>query len=479
MSRTTLPVFPAQQPITLAPAAIPLHYVHPGLSFSQVLSILRAYRKQSMLIALAIVALTCLLVKVMPKSYAATATLMVDYKVTNYLGGDQLPDLMMSSYMSTQVELIQSPEILNPMISRLKLAEQPNYIVGYKGDGSTLNDWVLRRVSKQLKVEQGHSGSTLIYVTYSGRSPDEAAQVANAIADIYSDQQYQRLIGPSSDQAKRYSEQLAELKNKVNGAQDRLTEFRRANNLVTSDPHIDVDVETLSALEQRLLEAQNAARAADVRAATDQSVSGQVLASSLVQALKTQLATQEAKLAEARATLGVRHPQVLELESQIQATRRSLGTELQVYTRNASNERDAADQVVRQLQKQIDEQRHRILGVRQLQDEAAKYSLELDSAQAAYKRALDSYDQIMVASNGHYTNVRLISRAVPPLTPNKPDPLSLVLLGAVVAILAGVAAPLIYEMLDRRVRCSDDLERDHGVPVLVDFQTRPTPRALT
>lgn len=479
MSRTTLPVFPAQLPVTLAPAAIPLPYVHPGLSFSQVLSILCAYRKQSMLIALAIVGLSCLLVKVVPKSYVAAATLMVDYKVTNYLGGDQLPDLMMSSYMSTQVELIQSPEILNPVIDRLKLSQQPTYIEGYKGDGSTLNDWVRRRVSNQLKVEQGHSGSTLIYVTYSGRNPNEAAQIANAIADTYSEQQYQRLIGPSSDQAKRYAEQLAELKNKVNSAQDRLTEFRRANNLVTSDPHTDVDVETLSALEQRLLEAQNAARAAEVRAAIDQSVSGQVLTSSLVQALKTQLATQEAKLAEARATLGARHPQVLELQSQIQATRRSLGAELQVYTRNASSERSGAEEIVRQLQKQIDDQRHKILSVRQLQDESAKYSLELDSAQAAYKRALDSYDQIMVASNGHYTNVRLISRAVPPLAPNKPDPLSLMLLGCLVAILAGIATPLIYEMLDRRVRCRDDLERDHGLPVLVDFQTRHTPKALT
>ena len=35
--------------------------------------------------------------------------------------------------------------------------------------------------------------------------------------------------------------------------------------------------------------------------------------------------------------------------------------------------------------------------------------------------------------------------------------------------MLGLGIPLGYELLNRRVRCRDDLERHHGIPVLVEF----------
>jgi len=40
----------------------------------------------------------------------------------------------------------------------------------------------------------------------------------------------------------------------------------------------------------------------------------------------------------------------------------------------------------------------------------------------------------------------------------------------------GVAIPFARELVGRRVRCRDDLERDHGVPVLVEFDPMPAIR---
>jgi uncharacterized protein involved in exopolysaccharide biosynthesis len=84
----------------------------------------------------------------------------------------------------------------------------------------------------------------------------------------------------------------------------------------------------------------------------------------------------------------------------------------------------------------------------------------------------------MVASNSHYTNISLISRAVPPLRANKPKTLTLLLAACVAALLAGICGPLAYELLTRRVRCRDDLERDHGIPVLSEFEFHTTNEAL-
>jgi capsular polysaccharide biosynthesis protein len=37
------------------------------------------------------------------------------------------------------------------------------------------------------------------------------------------------------------------------------------------------------------------------------------------------------------------------------------------------------------------------------------------------------------------------------------------------AAMLGLGIPLGYELFNRRVRCRDDLERHHGIPVLVEF----------
>jgi len=43
--------------------------------------------------------------------------------------------------MSTESQLMLSPEVLLPVIDKLNLTQDKNYAAGYTGDGSTLRDW--------------------------------------------------------------------------------------------------------------------------------------------------------------------------------------------------------------------------------------------------------------------------------------------------------------------------------------------------
>jgi uncharacterized protein involved in exopolysaccharide biosynthesis len=115
-------------------------------------------------------------------------------------------------------------------------------------------------------------------------------------------------------------------------------------------------------------------------------------------------------------------------------------------------------------------ERKRLLERRAVQDQSAKLVLELQSAQATYKRALDGYDQIVFASAGNYTDVSLVSRADPPVKAEKPNKLKLLLVAIVMSLGLGVAGPFAYELfLNRRLRCRDDLERHFGIPVLAQL----------
>ena len=76
-----------------------------------------------------------------------------------------------------------------------------------------------------------------------------------------------------------------------------------------------------------------------------------------------------------------------------------------------------------------------------------------------------------VPASDTYSNVHLVTRAQIPLKPEKPNKLKLLVLGIMAGIGLGLVIPLIYELLlNRRIRCRDDIERDLGVDVLVELK---------
>jgi succinoglycan biosynthesis transport protein ExoP len=446
-------------------------YLPPGTSRTQFITMFRAHWRQTVFIALALIVLLAAVLKLMPKTYTATATLMVNYDVNQ--GGKETPIGAIGSYMATQVELMQSDEVLLPAIDRLRLTQDSEFTAGFDGgDDAALRIWVLRNLRASLTVTQGR-GSQLLYLEAAASDSREAALIANTIVDVYLVEEHRLVNDPASRRAQEYSAQLTELQEKVGAAQEKVTHFRQRSGISDITAHNDVELQSLNALEQLLLAAQNARRTAEAKGIGDQAVSTNVLSSQMVQTLKGQLAAQKAQLAQLSATLGAQHPRLLELRSQIAATQGALRQEIRVYSNNNSTEVVADRQLEEKLQGAVESQRSKLLGVRGLQDEGARLLLELDSAQAVYKRALDGYDQIMFDSGGKLTNVTLMSNATPAVAPARPNKLKLMLLGVPLAIVFGLAAPLAYELwFNRRVRCRDDLERDFGMAVLAEFEPR-------
>ncbi|MHB1141245.1 MAG: Wzz/FepE/Etk N-terminal domain-containing protein [Sulfuricaulis sp.] len=335
-----LPVVSRETAVSVVTPVIPLNFVYPGLSLAQILSIIRAYRKLSLLILLAVLSLTALVMALWPRTYTAMVTLMVNYEVNDPLNGKELPVGQVGSYISTQVELMQTPEVLLAVVDRLQLTENKDYARGYRGDSGTLREWVAKKVSKNLAVYQGQLGSQLIYVTYSANKPAEAAQVANTVAEVY-------------------------------------------------------------------------------------------LTSNMMRSLKSQLTGQEARMARLNITLASRHPEVVELQSQIDATRLSLAAQSNNLSAGTSAEKIPA-----------------------VQQEALPVEYKFTTA-------------------GHYFNVSFVSRATPPVKAGKPKVMTGLMLGIIAAGVLGLGIPLAYELFNRRVRCRDDLERHHGIPVLAEFGALP------
>ena len=141
----------------------------------QLLLVLWAYRKYTIIIAVALLALSILVIKFLPKSYQATATLIVNTDIHDPLAGKD-PTGLQGGYIPTEMQLMESAEVLLPVIDQLKLTTIPYYTAGYRpvngaeGNEASLRDWVRQKLQKDLEITQGSQGSLLINISATARA---------------------------------------------------------------------------------------------------------------------------------------------------------------------------------------------------------------------------------------------------------------------------------------------------------------------
>jgi len=113
----------------------------------------------------------------LPKTYRATVSLLVDAKNEQSLS-NVLPLILPQeklSYLQTQMDIITSKRVARKVVQELKLAESPSTRADFDkaGGEGAIEEWLAESLLRKLKVET--SQSSIIQVTFSSavrrRSP--------------------------------------------------------------------------------------------------------------------------------------------------------------------------------------------------------------------------------------------------------------------------------------------------------------------
>lgn len=455
------------------PALIPAGVMSQTLSLGQVISILRAYRRIIVIAAIGAAIFGGIVSKILPKTFIATALVQVQPSTRDAESGGQLPSEALLGYVSTQVDLIGSPAVLMKAIDRLGWAEKTEYTDGVpKSAPGGPRPWLMEeRLAKNLKVTSGSKDSRLISVSYGGRSAEEAANAANAVANAYLETLTQSFAGPDEDRAKTYSAQLEQLRKNVDDAQNKLTAFRERTGVIDIEQKgsLDVEQERLLDLERRVVAAEAEEQLATLRAkqsARNASADVNVLTSSSVQALKAAQANLEQRLAQISGTLGPRHPEYRAVQSELESVRSRLGRETGIYAESLRAQADTSSGDAAGLRKARDAQRERVLKLRAQQDEGAGLLRAVEAAKLIYDESLKGYDQVVLAQARRGPNATIVAPALPPLRKAKPRTSVNVLIGLLGGFLCAALGSLIWESLHRRVRSAADLTQLFGEPPL-------------
>ncbi|MEO5881984.1 MAG: chain length determinant protein EpsF [Caldimonas sp.] len=403
-----------------------------------------------------------------PKQYTAETSLIVEMRIDPALGA-LAPALAAPSYMATQIEVLKSERVASRAVKILGVERSPTAVAQWREATAAkipLERYFANLLERGLLVEPTR-GSNLIHLTFTAADPIFAQAAANAFAQAYMDVSVDLRVAPARQSAIFLEEQSKALRANLEKAQATLSKFQQSKGIVVSDERLDQENARYTALIAQLALAQ----AERVETATRQRNSGgetspDVLQSSAVQSLKSQLALAQTKLTEASGLFGKNHPTMQQLEAQIGELQRQIAAETRRVSGGASVSSRGSSQKVGELQVLVDEQKKQLLSLRADKDQIAVYQRDVEAAQRAYDNVSLRLTPLNMEGQNNQANTRLLSPAVEPIEPSRPKILLGIVASIVGGLVAGLAAALAMEAVDRRVRRPEDLIVTAGVPVI-------------
>jgi len=429
------------------------------MSLYQLFTILRARRGLAGLILLGTIALALVWVVLRSANYTARAPVLMDVRTDPVGATSQYSLLVTPSFMSTQIDIVKSERVAERAVQMLP-ADQPPLS---KWSEETKKKppqpgWLAYQLQQRLEVKPARE-SNIINISWTGRSPAEAARVANAFAQAYLETSLELRTDPARKYADWFEEQVKVSREKLEKAQARLSAFQQQSGILSADERGDFETARLTELSQQLMAVQGRGRRGGEN-------SGAVMESPLVNNMRADVAKLEAKLQEGAATMGSAHPQMQRMQAELSAMRSRLAGESSRVGSAADSSYAANKNRERELQQALAEQKTRVLSLNKQRGELSLLQRDVDTAQKAYETVSASAAQSRLQALTNQTNVMRLASAVEPLEPTGLSAVQALLVAAVGGLLLALATVLLLEVLNRRIRSVDDLSMVTRLPVL-------------
>ncbi|HWU15961.1 MAG TPA: AAA family ATPase, partial [Caulobacter sp.] len=330
---------------------------------------------------------------------------------------------------------------------------------------------VIAAVGKQLSIRR--VGLTYsITISFKSTSAVKAAKIANAFADNYLQSQLTTKFDATRQANSFLNSRLDTLRVQMQEADAAVSNYRVANNLLSSEGTTLTEQE-ISAYNQQLAQAraQQAEDEARLRTARAQLAAGsngddvgEALSSQVVQNLRAQRAGVSGRVADMSSRYGDKHPDMLRAQRELA----DIDQQIQAEIRRIVSNLEARVRVSQQRTASVESSLGGARGTLAANSAASVHLKELEgNAEAArnvYQSFLDRYKQTGAQEGVEQADARVVSYATPPSHQSSPNIMLALALSVVAGFGSGLAAVIIAEIMDAGLATSEDVERKIGLP---------------
>src|SRR5260221_500173 len=399
------------------------------------LLILRKHQWLILSFLLAVVTIVSIATFRMQPVYSTTARIEIDRENSNVLPfqGAESFDYVMDSdnYIETESKILTSESLALQTIRSTGLASHPEYSSGDGpseaiASGSLANHKRPPELATFLGSLSVHRvpNSRLLDVTFESTDPQLAARVVNAHIENFREDNFRSRYQAIAQASSWLSDQLDELKLKVQHSEDARIEYERKNQIWELDDKQNISTQRLSDINKELTGAQSErmkrqalyefAKSGDANSVPE-------LRSDIVlQELYKKRGDLNSQASDALAQYGPNFPKVQRLQGQLKEIDQLIGDEKKSIVDEMGNDYNAARQRELLLTQALDQQK---IEANQMSERLVEYNIlkrEAEANKTLYDGMLTKLKEANIAGALKSSNIRVVDPAMIPSTPTRP-----------------------------------------------------------
>ncbi|MCX7872729.1 MAG: polysaccharide biosynthesis tyrosine autokinase [Verrucomicrobiae bacterium] len=417
----------------------------------------------------------------MPETYSSTARIEVEKDIPD------VDTFQMRQYIqpydpffiTTQFEIIQSKTILYRVIEKLDLNRRWARRLGLD---NLRTDETFLLLKRQLKLSQTRNTSLIEITVYieGEENKNEAAEIANAIAEAYKEYRLETRLETTQRGLKALQDELKRIEDEVKDKEKTVEKLRQQLNVAEIDPMTgrssgSLDDETLRRMEALRSEAEadyiqwktlyenltNMTRAelkrSIVRAKEDIVLTG----------LIEQLAQAEQKKASLEPDLGPENVELQKVNKLIETLNNQIEEQLSGMLEGLKVRVVSLEARYKELDTKVNEARKRNIMNAEKFRPFVSAKEDLDTTKKLRESLTYRVSTEMLNLKVPYSSiVKIVDRAEPGKKPVLPNKVLNISLGVIFGLILGIGLAFFIEYLDTSVKTIDDVERALQAPVL-------------
>ena len=450
-----------------------------------------------------------------PSIYQGSTTMRIEPKSGNILqtGQSLVINQTDPNFWGTQLKLLQSPILARQVILTLNLQNNPDFMGGQAN--SSIFSSLKRIFSRDKNANKSAQGQTtepaavgetemsdrqltpeqmeklepyedaivanenvvpvektnLVVINYTHTDPAMAQRVANALADVFVQNNIERQEAGTSKAGIALAKAIAEYQQKVKDERDARFNFAKANNLPLTPGGINLEAKREEGYSDQLLEAENLRRT--LKAAYDSAKAGadplenpEVQKDEHVRKLRDELSD----LTEKRNALLQRYtrewPEVKAIDAQIKSKEEDL-RQAPVQILGAMKRRyEAAEAQYRDLVRQYSAAHGKTTTQTKAEIDLAAMTQQLTTDEQYLNTLLQKQRELNALSGDSGTNVSIASYSRLPHEPIGPARIRTIVVAFLLSLMAGIGLAFLLDFLDDSVKSIDDIDRYIHLPAL-------------
>lgn len=461
-----------------------------GMEFSWLPNML--WRRRGLILGTAILGplLALLYVSISPPLYTASTRILIESRAPKIISSESVvPDLgSPDAAVLSQVEVLRSSHLADRVIRELGLfgvtprTAQPRNLAEPSNDAADgtspelapeidpLPSGPIASFMRRLNVHRVDPTS-LIEVSYTDSDPARAARTANAIADLYLDDQV-RAKNVATRRANHWlGTRLAQLKEQVRQREEEIERFKAEHNLFDIGEQ-SLSERMLSVTSDQLVSAQTAADAAQAkldqveRLKADRSgitMPGTTLQSELLKEFRRQYADVTRKKTNLTLRFGAQHSEVLNAEAELNDLEKQIDQEIVRTVDTARDEFEAAKSQVALLEEKVEQLKKQLIKGNKVAVDLAELKREAAATSNLYASLLTRFHETEAQESLHSPDARIVSMAVPPLSPSHPRKSLALILALASSLTLALTLAFVRELTEHVFRSQKDIERVLGI----------------